>query len=50
MQKLVAILYPLLLLLLFSLLFFFGLKDPVVIDYDEGVYAEVSRSINVSRR
>jgi 4-amino-4-deoxy-L-arabinose transferase-like glycosyltransferase len=45
MQKLVALLYPIILLLLFTLLFFFGLKDPVVIDYDEGVYAEVSRSM-----
>ena len=47
MQKLAELAYPILLLFVFGLLFFFGLGEPVVIDYDEGVYAEVSREMYV---
>ncbi len=49
MQKIVALLYPLLVLLLFGLLFFFDLKNPVVIDYDEGLSAEISREMYLDR-
>lgn len=45
MNRLVSILYPAALLLVFSLLYFTSLHKPVVIDYDEGVYAEVSRAM-----
>lgn len=45
MSKFIEIIYPVLLLILFSDLFFVSLGDPVVIDYDEGVYAEVSREM-----
>jgi len=45
MNKLTSLLYPLLILLVFSLLYFTSLQKPVVIDYDEGVYAEVSRAM-----
>lgn len=37
--------YPLLLVFIFIPFFFVGLGKPVVIDYDEGVYAEVSREM-----
>ncbi len=43
MNKSAEILYPILLLLVFGVLFFTALPSTVVIDYDEGVYAEVSR-------
>lgn len=49
MDKIAGTLYPLLLLLLFAAIFFTSLHSPVVIDYDEGVYAEVSRSMYVGR-
>jgi 4-amino-4-deoxy-L-arabinose transferase-like glycosyltransferase len=45
MQKLAELFYPLLILFVFGLLFFFSLGTPVVIDYDEGVYAEVSKEM-----
>ena len=45
MNRLLSILYPTALLLVFSLLYFTELHTPVVIDYDEGVYAEVSRAM-----
>ncbi len=45
MNRLLSILYPAALLLVFSLLYFTELHTPVVIDYDEGVYAEVSRAM-----
>ncbi len=43
MSKIAELLYPILLMLVFGLLFFTALQDTAVIDYDEGVYAEVSR-------
>ncbi|MGI9537410.1 MAG: ArnT family glycosyltransferase [Desulfocapsaceae bacterium] len=45
MNRVLTILYPAALLLVFSLLFFTSLHKPEVIDYDEGVYAEVSRGM-----
>lgn len=45
MNRLLSILYPAALLLVFSLLYYTELHTPVVIDYDEGVYAEVSRAM-----
>lgn len=45
MSKIIELLYPLILLTVFSLLLFFHLGDTTVIDYDEGVYAEVSREM-----
>lgn len=45
MDRLLAIIYPAVLLLVFSLLFFTALSTPTVIDYDEGVYAAVSRTM-----
>ena len=45
MNRILSILYPAALLLVFSLLYFTGLHKPAVIDYDEGVYAEVSRAM-----
>lgn len=45
MNRVLTIVYPAALLLVFSLLFFTSLHKPEVIDYDEGVYAEVSRSM-----
>ena len=45
MNRVLSILYPATLLLVFSLLFFTSLHKPEVIDYDEGVYAEVSRAM-----
>ena len=45
MNRVLSILYPATLLLVFSLLFFTALHKPEVIDYDEGVYAEVSRGM-----
>ncbi|MBT8328326.1 MAG: glycosyltransferase family 39 protein [Desulfofustis sp.] len=45
MNRLLSILYPAALLLVFSLFYFTELHAPVVIDYDEGVYAEVSRAM-----
>lgn len=47
MNKISGTTYPLILLILFAGIFFFSLQKPVVIDYDEGVYAEVSRSMYV---
>lgn len=49
MNRLLSILYPAALLLVFSLLFFTSLHKPAVIDYDEGVYAEVSRAMFENR-
>ena len=45
MDRLLSILYPAVLLLVFSLLFFTSLQGPTIIDYDEGVYAAVSRTM-----
>ena len=45
MVRIISLIYPLILLALFSLLFFFSLGKPVVLDYDEGAYAEVSREM-----
>ena len=45
MNRILSILYPAALLFVFSLLYFTGLHKPAVIDYDEGVYAEVSRAM-----
>jgi len=45
MNRVLTIVYPAALLLVFSLLFFTSLHKPEVIDYDEGVYAEVSRAM-----
>ncbi len=50
MNKVLTILYPSALLIVFCLLFFTGLHKPVVIDYDEGVYAEVSRAMFVNKQ
>ena len=47
MQKLSELVYPILLLLVFGLLFFFNLGATTVMDYDEGVYAEVSRAMHL---
>ena len=48
MNKITGTLYPLILVALFAGLYFTSLQKPVVIDYDEGAYAEVSRSMYVS--
>ncbi len=48
MNRLISILYPAVLLIVFALLFFTSVDKPVVIDYDEGVYAEVSRTMFVN--
>jgi len=45
MSKITELVYPLILLTVFSLLFLFGLGNTIIIDYDEGVYAEVSREM-----
>ncbi len=45
MQLLSRVMNPLVLIIVFSVFFFAGLGGPVVIDYDEGVYAEVSREM-----
>lgn len=45
MSKIIEIIYPLILVIVFSLLLFFNLGSTTVIDYDEGVYAEVSREM-----
>jgi len=45
MYKIIETVYPLVLLTVFSLLLFYNLGDTTVIDYDEGVYAEVSREM-----
>ena len=45
MNRRLSILYPAALLLVFSLLYYTELHTPAVIDYDEGVYAEVSRAM-----
>lgn len=47
MNKISGTTYPLILLILFAGIFFISLQKPVVIDYNEGVYAEVSRSMYV---
>ena len=47
MNRLLTILYPTALLLVFSLLYYTELHSPAVIDYDEGVFAEVSRAMFV---
>jgi len=48
MTKTSITLYGLVLLMIFAGLFFISVDKPVVIDYDEGVYAEVSREMYVS--
>jgi 4-amino-4-deoxy-L-arabinose transferase-like glycosyltransferase len=45
MQFLVRLTYPIVIVIVFSIFYFAGLGGPVVIDYDEGVYAEVSREM-----
>ncbi|MBE0582746.1 MAG: glycosyltransferase family 39 protein [Desulfofustis sp.] len=45
MQFLARFAYPLVIVIVFSVFYFAGLGGPVVIDYDEGVYAEVSREM-----
>lgn len=45
MQLLIRFTYPLVLFIVFAVFFFAGLDGPTVIDYDEGVYAEVSREM-----
>ncbi|NNK92758.1 MAG: glycosyltransferase family 39 protein [Desulfobacterales bacterium] len=45
MRNLLEFTYPTLLILIFSGLFFVGLSKPVIIDLDEGAYAEVSREM-----
>ena len=49
MVKLSQLIYPALIILLFSLLFFFKLGATTVIDYDEGVYAEVSKEMFLNK-
>ena len=46
MPRIYNLLYPLTRIAVCALLFFFNLGQPVVIDYDEGVYAEVSREMH----
>jgi 4-amino-4-deoxy-L-arabinose transferase-like glycosyltransferase len=48
MSKIIELAYPLILLTVFSLLLFFNLGSTTVIDYDEGVYAEISREMYVA--
>jgi len=45
MHLLVRFIYPIVIFIVFSVFYFAGLGGPVVIDYDEGVYAEVSREM-----
>lgn len=49
MNRALPYLYPAVLLLVFSLLYFTMLDQPVIIDYDEGVYAEVSRAMYLAQ-
>ncbi len=45
MQGILRLLYPTVLLIVFSIFYGAGLGDPVIIDYDEGIYAEVAREM-----
>jgi len=45
MSKLLSLIYPLTLLALFSLLFLFNLGHPVIFDFNESTFAEVSREM-----
>ena len=50
MNRALTYLYPAVIVLIFSLLYFTSLQQTVVIDYDEGVYAEVSRAMYLAHQ